>query len=265
MQFDNQSMQKLIFLLILIIGLSCQERVVKNKASERTLKNLSENESISKNDTTNLDDTTLIFNDVDTIWISKTDLHLIESEFPEITSQFQILHPDIAYLKSIKDIDSNQKGNFFNENFSSLAGQDYYYAIYTYFLKNENRFIKYQNERNTLKNLFLLLNDFMSIKAGGGSYYAHRSARIQAYVEFEVLKLYSTSHFLNQLDLKKKKDFIQMLKIKEKDDEGIDYVFVGLTKQEIQEELEKIISNIDKLITNDFYLNKCLDFFLIEE
>ncbi|MDP3313718.1 hypothetical protein [Lutibacter sp.] len=258
-------MQKLIYLLVLIVGLSCQDRTVKDKDSEIILKNLSEKESFSKNDSIDSDDIILVINNLDTVWFYRTDLHFIEKEFPEITSQFQILHPDIAYSKSRNDNGSSQKNEYFKENFSSLAGQDYYYRLYAYYLKNRNKSSVYQNESNTLNNLLILLNDFMSIKAGGGSYYAHRYARIPAYVEFEVYKLNSTSHFLTQLNMKKKKEFIKMLKIKEKINEEIAFELVGLTRQEIRDELANIILTIDKLIINDFYLNRCLNFFQIEE
>lgn len=248
-----------------MIGLSCQERFVKDKASEDALIKLQANDSISKNETHYTNDSVFLLNDLDTIWLSNTDLYLIENEFTEITSKFKISHPDIAYSKSRNDISSSKKSKYFEENFSSLAGQDYYYKLYAYYLKNRNKSNKYQNERNTLNNLLLLLNDFMAIKAGGGSYYAHRFTRIPAYVEFEVYKLNSTSHSLNQLNMNNKKKLIKMLKIKEKTNEEINYELVGLTKEEMEGELRDISLTIDKLIINDFYLNKCLDFFLIED
>jgi hypothetical protein len=199
----------------------------------------------------------------DTVYIyaqSKDTLKYSKKEFNDIIDNFPELYegvtssPDTVYSKSSIWVDLvDSAGNKDRLSFSSEAGQDEYYILYAYFLKHKNGIAKFSTRRKKLFEIYTTLNGLFGDLSYGGTYFGHQYSRIEGYAEFSV---YWFAHYEDYFDrpynIDKQKGFYiaglkQLIKDEEKDAER-------------RNELFKSVNNLDKLITDNFYLRMAKSF-----
>lgn len=122
----------------------------------------------------------------DTLKYSKEEFDRIINEHPELVTG-NSYPPDQIYYCNGQD-----------NGFNSQAGQDSYFILYAYFLKNRNGEKKYSVLRKKLINAYLKINLLFKILELGGSYFGHQATRIVAYAEYVVYlykqnEIYGTS------------------------------------------------------------------------
>lgn len=231
-------MNKLFFLFIFIYLLfSCK------KQSDAVKQDI-----ISSNDSV-----TISVDDVNYTY-TKEEFRIITDSFPQLSKKGRIIeNPDIVYTTHPVFVS--------NYTFGSEAGQDHFYILYAYFLKQENG-DKYDKERQDLTKIYRAINDFYALINRGGTYFGHQYNRILGYVEYDIYKFIndSTRYDIRKLE-KEKKHFTDRLK--KISDRFLDHEIMLYGEKSLQdekEELEKILDDINKLITSGFYLKKARDF-----
>ena len=96
-----------------------------------------------------------------------------------------------------------------------------------------------------------------------GTYFGHQQARILGYAEFSVYlyKQNETYGVSKTYDITKQKElYIKSLRQLVSDESKIDFNTTGQDKIERTKELNKIIDDIDKAITDNYYLRRTQDF-----
>lgn len=183
--------------------------------------------------------------------ISKYEYDLITAKAPELW-QFNrvIISPDSLYI-------SLSRINKINDLFRGESGKDDYFVWYAWFLKNEIGVNIYQQQRDTLLQIYTILQSAISKIAGGGTYFGHNYKRASAYIEYGI---YSHHHYQdsimdvnNLVDRCDKEDTLdgvwQMLSLYNKGNE------VPLQEQaERLHYIHEYIEQLDFLLTNDFYI-----------
>lgn len=186
-----------------------------------------------------------------TIKYGKEEFNGIIDNHPELTSTHTD-NPDQAYHCS-ED----------NEGFISEAGQDRYFILYAYFLKNKNGDKKYSEIRKKLMDIFQNINLLFGNFEYGGTYFGHQGARILGYAEYSVYlyKQNETRPISKTYDIAKQKNiYINSLRQLISDEISIDVNTTGQDKIERVKRLNKIVDDIDKAITDNFYLRRTQDF-----
>lgn len=199
----------------------------------------------------------------DTLKFSKNDFNDIIDNFLELTGD-NINSPDYTFSKSKVWVDLvDSSGNKKHLSFGSEVGKDEFYILYAYFLKNKNGIEKYSTRRNNLIKIYTDLNSIFGELNYGGTYFGHQSSRIEGYAEFSI---YWFSHyqdfFSRPYDISKQKSlYIASLKQLIRDEVAIDNNVV-----EKHEKAKRIlalfetIDDLDKLITDNFYLRMAQSF-----
>jgi hypothetical protein len=187
----------------------------------------------------------------DTIKYGKEELKKILDTHPELVSDY-VQNPDQVYHCSGE-----------RDEFNSEAGQDAYFILYTYFLKNKNGDTKYSERRKKLIYIYSNINSLFAHFEYGGTYFGHQQARILGYAEFSVYmyKQNETYGISKTYDITKQKElYIKSLRQLVIDESKIDFNTTGQDKIERTKELNKIIDDIDKAITDNYYLRRTQDF-----
>jgi hypothetical protein len=187
---------------------------------------------------------------VDTFKFGKEEFNRIIDEQPEFFDKYPS-NPDLTYKCKVN------RGEF-----SSEVGQDTYYVLYAYFLKQRNGFDKYSDRRSKLIKIYSSINSLFQSFQYGGTYFGHQYPRILGYAEYSVY-LYSISndHFEKTYDITKQKSlYIQSLRQLIEDESKIDFETLGKDKIARNAELNKTVDTIDKLITDIFYLRRAEEF-----
>jgi hypothetical protein len=199
----------------------------------------------------------------DTLKFSKEDFNDIVDNFPELTSLYTA-NPDSAYETSKIWVDLVDKsGNKKHLSFGSEDGQDRYYILYAYFLKQKNGIAKYSIRRKKLLEIYNALNSLFGSLNYGGTYFGHQYSRIEGYAEFSV---YWFKHYEDYFDrpydiTKQKKFYIAGLRQLIIDEVKIDNnVFGEREKAERRKDLFKLVDNLNKEITDNFYLRMAQSF-----
>ena len=212
-------------------------------------------------------DSIIIYTDSrDTIKYGKQQLDTILLNYPELKSN-QIQEPDFTYKNLGKE--SKLKVHDDKPRFSSEAGQDEYYILYSYFLKKKNGEEKYNHRRKSLIKIYEKINQVYSKLEHGGSYYRHQSWRIFGYTEyaiylFEKNENTTTEYFHRKYNIEQqKKLFITGLKQIISDETNADGGVENNYKLQRIKEISKIVNEIESLITDFFYL-RCAREFQIE-
>jgi hypothetical protein len=209
-------------------------------------------------------DSVFIYSQADDILkFSKEEFNDVVDNFPELTSM-NTLSPDSTYGISditveLVDIVGNKK----QLSFDSEAGQDDYYMLYAYFLKEKNGIAKYATRRNKLFEIYNTLNSIFGNLRHGGTYFGHQYSRIEGYAEYSI---YWYRHYEDYFDRpynieKQKAFYIGGLKQLILDEEEIDFNTVGVNeKAERRKKLFAKVSMLDKEITDNFYLRMAQSF-----
>ena len=187
----------------------------------------------------------------DTLKYSREDFNQIIDKYPELVNDKYVGNPDQIYYCS------GSRGEFGSE-----AGQDEYYILYAYFLKQKNGVNKYKQLRKKLIDIYSNINFLFGHFQYGGTYFGHQTSRILGYAEFSV-HLYSQNEkpFTKTYDISMEKElYIKSLRQIINDESSIDFNTLGEYKIERNNKLNKIVDDLDKLITDNFYLKRAQAF-----
>ena len=186
----------------------------------------------------------------ETARFSKKDINEIINNHPEFFDEIPI-SPDWSYNKYVNGVD-----------FGSEVGKDAYYLLYAYFLKQKNGNKKYASQRIRLINIYSNINALFQKFQYGGTYFGHQHLRILGYAEYAIYlmpkegELTDKKYNINQ----QKALYIKSLKQLIKDENQLDFDTPGKEKPERLKELHQIVDELDKLITNLFYLRRAQEF-----
>lgn len=244
---------KTLYYILLLTALSCNSPTKREdtKADSDTSIHSSQTAQVNKSKYYTTKDTLLITTETgDTLKYSKEEFNTIIDNHPELYSDSR-QDPDPTYY-----CDADKKG------FSSESGQDEYYVLYAYFLKQKNGIGKYAERRNKLIDIYSNINSLFERLQYGGTYFGHRATRILGYAEYSVyLYNYYENNLSKTYDISKQKDlYIKSLRQLIEDESKIDNETLGEEKLERNKELNTIVDKIDKAIIDNFYLRRAQEF-----
>ncbi|MCS3795556.1 hypothetical protein [Niastella sp. OAS944] len=199
----------------------------------------------------------------DTIIYSREQFNDIIDNFPELYSP-EVTNPDSTFASGkiwVNLIDS--LGNDKTITFGSEQGQDRYYILYAWFLKNKQGIAKYAVRRKKLLDVYRTLNHIFGRLNYGGTYFGHQYARIEGYAEFAVYWYNHTPEFFERpYDISKQKThYIEGLKQLIRDEVSIDEnLFTEEDRRKRVNELFREVNHLNKLITDIFYLRMAKSF-----
>jgi hypothetical protein len=249
---------KKIYCLAFFIALSCTNKPketekteeAKQKVSADTIETTIQTEKKGNPKYYTKLDTIAIPVEIDTMRYVKADFNRIIDEHPELYQEFPA-HPDLLYYSLTNSGD-----------FSSEVGQDNYYILYAYFLKQKNGEKKYAKQRKKLIDIFSNINSLFRQLQYGGTYFAHKYPRILGYAEYSVYRLPKEDDIVEKTyDISKQKLlYIKSLRQLIADESKIDFESLGKEKMERTNKLNELVDELDILITNLFYLREAQDF-----
>jgi len=186
----------------------------------------------------------------DTLKYAKDKFNSIVDKHPEFFQTYPE-NPDQAYYND------NDK-----EEFGSEVGQDKYYTLYAYFLKQKNGIEKYALQRKKLIDIYSNINSLFGNLQYGGTYFVHQSRRILGYAEFSIYILPRKKEDIEKTyDISQQKElYIKSLRQLINDESKIDFNTLGKDKIERNKELNKLVDELDRLITDNFYLRRAQEF-----
>lgn len=242
-------MKNLLCILILMsLGCSNQAKQVNNASTtDSTNKVFSKNDN-SKYYTTK--DCIQISNDRDTVTYTKEAFNQLIDEHPEFFNTVPE-HPDLLYY-SVGD----------GRQFGSELGQDEYYSLYAYFLRQRNNDKKYTELRNKITGIYRNINFLFNHFQHGGPHFWHQNARISGYVEYTIYQ-YSKNPdgFGKTYNISRQKEmYVQSLRQLVADESSIDFETTRSEKPARINLANKIVDSLDSLITDNFYLRKAQAF-----
>ncbi|GAB2814522.1 hypothetical protein [Ferruginibacter profundus] len=187
----------------------------------------------------------------DSLEYSKEEFNQLIDQHPELLNIDYVTNPDLMYYSS-----SNKEG------FSSEAGQDTYYMLYAYFLKQQQGVEKYAVRRKKLIDIYANINALYRHIQDGGTYFGHQQYRILAYAEFSLHTFidHESSKSKSYNITKEKKLYLGLLRQIIDDESSLNYDSKGKDFAEETRELNHIVDNLDQLITDIFYLKKAQAF-----
>jgi hypothetical protein len=187
----------------------------------------------------------LHFQTNDSLVYSREDFDTILSNHPEFLFE-ETFDPTLSYhLQS-------------DMEFSSEAGQDNYCMLYSYFLMQVNGEQKYAAQRKRLFQLFSKINELFALIEQGGTYFGHQHKRLLAEVEYAIyLMPKDKSDFLKKYDIDKQKQlYIQGLRQLVADETANNNGIEPQWKLSQIKRLNKVIDNINQLITDNLSLRR---------
>jgi hypothetical protein len=196
-------------------------------------------------------DTILITTELgDTLKYAKADFNNIVDKHTEFFEEYPN-NPDQTYFN---DND--------NKEFGSEVGQDNYYTLYAYFLKQKNGVEKYAEERKILIDIYSNINSLFQYFQYGGTYFGHQYSRILGYAEYSIYLLPKSKNDIEKTyDITRQKElYIKSLRQLIEDESKIDFNTLGQEKITRNIKLNKIVDELNKLITNNFYLRRAQEF-----
>jgi len=237
--------------ILVLLTLGCTNHARENNVTTNT--DSTNKVSVKKTDYSKyhtIKDSIKIGNDGDSITYSKEEFNQLIDEHPELIND-QPSDPDLLYY-TVGD----------SQQFGSELGKDEYYILYAYFLRQKNAEEKYIELRNTMTGIYSNINSLFAYFKHGGTYFGHQNSRIQGYVEYAVYRHSQyPAGYEKTYDISKQKQlYINSLRQLVTDEISIDLETPKQEKPERTKELNKIVGNIDKLITNNFYLRNAQAF-----
>lgn len=196
----------------------------------------------------------------ETMKYSREEFNSIIDSFPELYSDI-VLHPDSAYANSRIWVDLvDSLGNKLHVSFGGEAGQDGYYMLYAWFLKNKNGIQQHAARRKKLLEIYRTLNHLFGSLNYGGTYFGHQYSRIEGYAEFDIYRyINKKALFVNPSDFRQQKaQFISALK-ENISDEDVNLI-TDIDKRERLLELRKDINYLNREITDYFFLEMARSF-----
>jgi hypothetical protein len=144
--------------------------------------------------------------------------------------------------------------------FGSEAGQDSYYIIYAYFLRQRQTDKVSNIRRSTLIKIYRRINGIFEGLAQGGTYFGHQRNRILGDVEYSICQGKDNYYYNKTYPIGKQKIlYINGLK-QQIIDELNTGEFLEKEKPKLKEELFEIVKELDNLIIDFFYLESARTF-----
>ncbi|RVU02939.1 hypothetical protein EOD41_03100 [Mucilaginibacter limnophilus] len=192
----------------------------------------------------------------DTFYESRHDLIKILRYYPEFKEIAET--PDITYAKRNYSKQASEDGY----NFESEVGQDSYYILYAYFLKQKSGHEDNARRENLVK-IFRDINHIYMRLGGGGTYFGHIHSRILGYAEYSV-DIYNYEKKYNDLktyNISAQKKLYTALLIQYINDELMhNFDISDKDKATVRQDLLKTVNHLNGLITDEFYLNQAQEF-----
>lgn len=254
-----------IIISILVLFLSGCDCRVKSSTSTQVDSNGGKNISTSDRSQFYAKDDSIFISSkhFETIRYSKEDFDQIVDHFPSLYLSTPV-HPDISYAQSgyFRDI-IDKNGSSKHLSFGSEQGQDEYYLLYSYFLRQRQNENKFDTIRENLIAIYQHINDIFSRLVNGGTYFGHQYFRINSYAEYGVYEFRQFADTYNdlagiqtlkQLYIASLKELIHMRIAADKD------LHHRKDRMNKENELNKHVAALDKLIIDHFYLKKAQQF-----
>lgn len=181
---------------------------------------------------------------------SKQEFKLITDSFPQLKGIYGLVeHPDSTYFKYPFFVDGY--------TFGSEAGQDDFYILYAYFLRERND-SKEIDKRDNLIKIYRNLNEIYGELNRGGTYFGHQYIRIVGYAEYDIYNSSLEGVNRNIKDFhKEKQDFLKSIeKDIDKTVEELHDFRTGLTSAD----LLQYVKQLNNLLSDEFYLSRAKEF-----
>jgi hypothetical protein len=237
---------------LLIVLSACDSHLTKTDPTSGA--DITHDSSVARGDRSKYhvaNDVTIVVNEIrDTLKYTKAAFNGIVDMHPEFFNKIPE-DPDITYF-ALTDYGS----------FGSEAGRDEYYILYGHFLKQKNGIERYDICRSKLIDIYSNINSLFAKLQYGGTYFGHQRNRIIGYAEYSVYvyKYFDTGHEKTYNISKQKELYIASLRQLVADEISIDMLTSVSGRTERSRELNAIVDNIDKAITNVFYLRRAQEF-----
>ncbi|WP_075341918.1 hypothetical protein [Tenacibaculum agarivorans] len=244
--------KQLIYILILVSGiLECNNQPQQIKKSITTNSNIQSQRIDNSKYYTQLDTIVIITEHRDTLKYTKTDFNNIIDTHPEFFNEYPS-EPDLTYYCENKD----------EKYVLGEVGRDSYYVLYAHFLKQKNGIEEFTSLRKRLINIYLKINSLFA-QLCGGTYYGHQYYRILGYVEYSIYiqSRKSKESSENTYNITKQKElYVQSLRQLIEDQIKSDRNKLEYEKIERIKKLNKIVNQLENLITDIFYLRQAQEF-----
>lgn len=242
-----------ILLLLILTTLSCtnQPKKTENKPIKNTTENVVKKQETENSKYYTKKDTILIGTETgDTLKYAKEDFNNIVDKHPELFKEYPS-NPDQLYFN-----------NNDRDEFDSEVGQDSYYVLYAYFLKQRNGINKYAQQRKKLIDIYTNINSLFEYFQYGGTYFGHQKVRISGYAEYSIYLLPKEKNDVEKTyDItKQKKLYISSLRQLIEDESKIDFNTLGKEKLRRNKQLNEVVDKLELLITDNFYLRRAQEF-----
>jgi len=204
---------------------------------------------------TTKDSVVISFAGRDTLIYSKKEYNDIIANFPILYSKYPS-YPDQTYAAALEHPDTAHE-------FSSEAGQDNFYLLYAYFLRQKNKGPELAGARDTLIRIFENINNLYGRLNHGGTYFGHQYNRLLGYAEYEVSVLSKEPDWFKKdySIVAQKARFIDLIHQQIQDEVSVDNFILGPgEKQKAIQEMEKYLDKMNALMTNYFYLTRARRF-----
>lgn len=143
----------------------------------------------------------------DTFKVKESEIINFKDYFGLNVKSGDFLHPELTYEGRKRNNDEMEM------MYSSEAGLDNYYILYSLVLKEHNGTDEYVNERDTLIDIFRKINSLYSYKVNGGTYFGHMYSRIHGLAEFSIYSMIGNKYYVKEYNIdNQKKHFISGLK-----------------------------------------------------
>jgi len=186
----------------------------------------------------------------DTLRYAKAEFNMIVDKHAEFFKEYP-QNPDLEYYNN------NDK-----DDFNSEVGQDTYFALYAYFLKQKNGIERYALERKKLIDIYSNINSLFEFLQNGGTYFGHQGVRILGYAEYSIYLLPKNKGDIEKTyEITKQKElYIKSLRQLIIDETKIDSYSLDKNRTEKYKKLNKFVDELNKLITDNFYLKRAQEF-----
>lgn len=203
----------------------------------------------------------LVYED-DTITALANDLNRYKKQCKELTGEPYFLQPDIAYATRGSSYQKSTNDTVdYKIEFDSEVGQDNFYVLYSYFLRNTIGIEKYKKERESLLSILSLINSINAELKHGGTYFGHQQYRIHAYAEYAIYTAIDDENLAKEYNINdQKKLFISSLKQLIMDEAEYNFNYSPREKKMRKIELFSKVEQLNQLISNFFYLKKAQEF-----
>lgn len=244
--------------MLTVVFYSCINSNYEKKKDNRSITGNQTKEFRGEIDSINNKEVIVLITEYDTIRYFTKELLKYKKTIAEINGEPFPINPKIAYERR-----GIYNGNLDSRiDFGSEAGEDKFFILYAYFLKEQNGIEEYFEKRKRLTEIYNLINSINSHLKYGGTYFGHQMMRIPGYVEYSIYKSINNDYYEKKYAIvKQKKLFIKSLEQLILDEEKFDYY--TLNKDKKKKRRDKMLNEVRKLnelITDYFYLKEAQEF-----